>query len=200
MRYNRVKDSDIEVSLIGLGGHEFLPGGTVKAMGEDFHASVTRGAVWDGFGRENRVEILQTAWKLGINLLDVTIDSEKEALARNLASVPPPFTVYVHRTRTSGHRSPCDMMASRRSMAAGRASRWGQAHLAFHGSSAGRRAATSESPPMRPLRELCLLLDFGESGYQYWWCGAAELAGMWVIPSLGWFRIPQVSSIWRGWD
>ncbi len=38
---------------------------------------------------------------LGINFLDVTIDSEKEALGRNLQEVRPPYEIFVQ-TRPAG--------------------------------------------------------------------------------------------------
>ncbi len=101
MRYNRVPGSEIELSEIGLGGHEFLADGRVKAMGEEFHKSVTPGVIWDGFGQERRRKILQVAYEGGINFFDVTMDSEKEALGRNLREMPPPHPVYIQ-TRPEG--------------------------------------------------------------------------------------------------
>ena len=115
MRYNRVGDSDVEVSEIGLGGHEFLGDGRVKAMGEEFHKSVTPGVIWDGFGQENRRTILRLAYEGGINFLDVTMDSEKEALGRNLQDLPPPHSVYIQ-TRPEGmvyNNDPADEDKSR---------------------------------------------------------------------------------------
>ena len=101
MIYSQFRDSEVQLSLIGLGGHEFLPDGRVKAMGEDFHRSVTAGVIWEGFGGDKRRQIIQLAHELGINFFDVTMDSEKEALARNLGELPSPRPSYVQ-TRPEG--------------------------------------------------------------------------------------------------
>jgi aryl-alcohol dehydrogenase-like predicted oxidoreductase len=53
------------------------------------------------FGGPKRITVLKTAYDLGINFFDVTIDSEKEALGRNLRDMPPPYPVYVQ-TRPEG--------------------------------------------------------------------------------------------------
>jgi aryl-alcohol dehydrogenase-like predicted oxidoreductase len=45
--------------------------------------------------------VLRAAYDLGINIFDVTIDSEKEALGRNLAELPPPYPVHIQ-TRPEG--------------------------------------------------------------------------------------------------
>jgi aryl-alcohol dehydrogenase-like predicted oxidoreductase len=70
-------------------------------MGEEFHKSVTPGVIWDGFGQQRRLEILRVAYEGGINFFDVTMDSEKEALGRNLQEMPPPRPVYIQ-TRPEG--------------------------------------------------------------------------------------------------
>jgi aryl-alcohol dehydrogenase-like predicted oxidoreductase len=101
VRYNQVGSSDVRLSVIGLGGHEFLPDGTVKAMGEKFHEAVMAGAIWPGFGQETRRRILQIACEAGVNFFDTTMDSEKEALGRNIQELPPPHPIYVQ-TRPEG--------------------------------------------------------------------------------------------------
>ncbi len=101
MRYNTLGASQVRLSQIGLGGHEFLPDGRVKAMGEDFHEAVKPGAIWEGFGGEQRRRILKLAYGAGINFFDVTMDSEKDAFARNVAEMPPPHPVFVQ-TRPEG--------------------------------------------------------------------------------------------------
>jgi aryl-alcohol dehydrogenase-like predicted oxidoreductase len=101
MHFNEAGNSGVRVSAIGLGGHEFLADGRVKAMGEEFHRAVTPGLIWPGFGGEQRRELLRTAYRAGINLFDLTMDSEKEAFARNLGELPPPHPIYVQ-TRPEG--------------------------------------------------------------------------------------------------
>ena len=61
MRHNTLGASQVRLSVIGLGGHEFLPDGRVKAMGEEFHEAVKPGAIWEGFGGEQRRRILRLA-------------------------------------------------------------------------------------------------------------------------------------------
>lgn len=101
MQYNRLGESDVRLSVIGLGGHEFVDDGRVKAMGEDFYAAVKVGATWEGFGGENRREMLRIAYDAGINFFDLTMDPEKEAFARNLTEVPPPHPIFIQ-TRPEG--------------------------------------------------------------------------------------------------
>lgn len=101
MRYNQFGALEVRLSAIGLGGHEFLPDGRVKAMGEEFHEAVKPGAIWEGFGGEQRRELLKIAYEGGVNFFDLTMDSEKEAFGRNLGELPPPHPVYVQ-TRPEG--------------------------------------------------------------------------------------------------
>jgi aryl-alcohol dehydrogenase-like predicted oxidoreductase len=101
MRYTRFVKAGIEVSRIALGGHEFLANGRSRGFNEDMAKAVTPDYFLPGFGGPKRLEILETAYDLGINVFDVTIDSEKEALGRNLREAPPPYPVYVQ-TRPEG--------------------------------------------------------------------------------------------------
>jgi aryl-alcohol dehydrogenase-like predicted oxidoreductase len=101
MKYNRLGESEVQLSVIGLGGHEFLSDGRVKAMGEDFHRSVTPGVIWEGFGGEQRRRMLQAAYDAGVNFFDLTMDSEKEAFGRNLRELPPPHPIFIQ-TRPEG--------------------------------------------------------------------------------------------------
>ncbi|MFB3879728.1 MAG: aldo/keto reductase [Armatimonadota bacterium] len=91
----------LRLSQLGLGGHEFLPDGRVKAMGEDFYTAVKAGFIWEGFGQQNRRETLNAALQGGVNFLDVTMDCEKEALGRNLRELSPSQPTYVQ-TRPEG--------------------------------------------------------------------------------------------------
>jgi len=101
MDYIKIGDSGIKLSLIGLGGHEFLQDGSSRGFHEDLTRAVTPGQIFTGFGGEKRKHVLRAAFEYGINVLDVTIDSEKEALGRNLQEVVPPHEVYVQ-TRPAG--------------------------------------------------------------------------------------------------
>ncbi len=101
MRYTAFGKTGIEVSQIALGGHEFLANGRSRGFNEDFAKAVTPDYLLPDFGGPKRIDVLKTAYDLGINFFDVTIDSEKEALGRNLKEMPPPYPVYVQ-TRPEG--------------------------------------------------------------------------------------------------
>lgn len=95
MIYREIAGSGVRVSVLGLGGHEYLPDGRLRGFQEDFALALAPGHVFPGFGGDERRRVLRLAWDHGINLFDVTQDSEKEALGRNLREMPPPFEVYV---------------------------------------------------------------------------------------------------------
>lgn len=101
MRYTSFGKTGLELSQIALGGHEFLRSGLSRGFNEDFAKAVTPGFIAPDFGGPKRLGILEAAYDLGINIFDVTIDSEKEALGRNMAQRPPPYPVYVQ-TRPEG--------------------------------------------------------------------------------------------------
>ena len=101
MKYKKLGKTGIDVSMISMGGHEYLPNNLSRGFNEDFEKAITPGYIFPGFGGENRKKILRTAFDLGINFYDVTHDSEKEALGRNLQELKPPFPVYVQ-TRPEG--------------------------------------------------------------------------------------------------
>ncbi|MGC9347600.1 MAG: aldo/keto reductase [Anaerolineae bacterium] len=101
MLYRRIGESDVEVSVLGLGGHEYLPNGRSRGFNEDAKLAVTPGYLFEDFGNQQRKLVLAAAFDHGINVFDATIDSEKEALGRNLEEIPPPYEVYVQ-TRPEG--------------------------------------------------------------------------------------------------
>lgn len=101
MLYRQIGNTDVEVSVFGLGGHEFLANGKSRGFNEDSKLAVTPGYLFDGFGTDRRKSVLAAAFEHGINLLDATIDSEKEALGRNLQEITPPYEVYIQ-TRPEG--------------------------------------------------------------------------------------------------
>lgn len=101
MIYRKLGDTDVEISIIAMGGHEYLPDGRSRGFNENFERAVNPGYIFDGFGSEVRKKVLALAYEGGINFFDVTQDSEKEALGRNLKEMPPPYEVYIQ-TRPEG--------------------------------------------------------------------------------------------------
>ena len=101
MKYRKFGKLGIEISAISMGGHEYLPSGLSRGFNENFELAVRPDYIFDGFGQESRKQVLAAAFDNGINLFDVTMDSEKEALGRNLQDMPPPYPVYVQ-TRPEG--------------------------------------------------------------------------------------------------
>jgi predicted aldo/keto reductase-like oxidoreductase len=81
--------------MIALGGHEYLPGGLSRGFNENFELAIQPGYIFKGFGQDARKQVLRTAFDHGINFFDVTMDSEKEALGRNLKEIKPPYEIYV---------------------------------------------------------------------------------------------------------
>lgn len=101
MEFFELSSRAARLSRVILGGHEYLPDGASRGFNEDFSRAVTPGEIFPGFGGPRRIEVLKCAYDLGINVFDVTIDAEKEALGRNLAEMPPPYEVFIQ-TRPEG--------------------------------------------------------------------------------------------------
>lgn len=101
MRYCPLGSRGDSISIIGLGGHEYLANGRSRGFNEDKLAAVQPGYLGNGYGGEKRRALLKLAFETGINFFDVTIDPEKEALGRNLQEVPPPYPIYIQ-TRPEG--------------------------------------------------------------------------------------------------
>jgi aryl-alcohol dehydrogenase-like predicted oxidoreductase len=101
MIYRRTERVDLELAAIGLGGHEYLPDGRSRGFNEDPKRAILPGTIFRGFGQEKRRRVVASAYGHGINFFDATLDSEKEALGRNLHEMPPPYEVYVQ-TRPEG--------------------------------------------------------------------------------------------------
>lgn len=101
MIYRKIKNSNIEISILALGGHEYLPDGRSRGFNENFDLAIKPGYVFEGFGQERRKKVLSLAFEHGINFFDITQDSEKEALGRNLKEITPPYEIYIQ-TRPEG--------------------------------------------------------------------------------------------------
>lgn len=101
MKYIELGKTGVKASVLGMGGHEYLPNGKSRGFNEDFKKSTTAGQIFEGFGSDQRKKVLQEAYDLGINYFDVTQDSEKEALGRNLKEMKPPYEIFIQ-TRPEG--------------------------------------------------------------------------------------------------
>ncbi|MBM4338752.1 MAG: aldo/keto reductase [Deltaproteobacteria bacterium] len=101
MIYKEIGHTGVKISILSMGGHEYLPDGKSRGFNENFELAVRPGYIFEGFGRGRRTEVLSLAYQNGINFFDVTQDSEKEALGRNLKEFPPPYEIYIQ-TRPEG--------------------------------------------------------------------------------------------------
>jgi len=99
--YRKIDRLGIELSAIGLGGHEYMQDGSSRGFNEDFKSAVKPGYQGQGYGGDKRRALLKVAYESGINFFDVTIDPEKEALGRNLKEMPPPHDIFIQ-TRPEG--------------------------------------------------------------------------------------------------
>jgi aryl-alcohol dehydrogenase-like predicted oxidoreductase len=95
MDFRQIAGTDVRLSRVALGGHEYLPNGNSRGFNEDFAKAITPGHSFPGFGGDKRKVVLKAAYDVGVNFFDVTLDAEKEALGRNLSEMPPPYAVYV---------------------------------------------------------------------------------------------------------
>lgn len=102
MIYRTAPRIGVALSLFSMGGHEYLPDGRSRGFNEDMDkATRTPGYLFAKFGGPLRQETLRIAYETGINFFDVTQDSEKDALRRNLGQTPPPYEIFVQ-TRPEG--------------------------------------------------------------------------------------------------
>ena len=101
MIYKEVGHTGVKISILSMGGHEYLPDGRSRGFNENFELAIRPGHFFEGFGQGRRKEVLSLAYQKGINFFDVTQDSEKEALGRNLKEMPPPYEIYIQ-TRPEG--------------------------------------------------------------------------------------------------
>lgn len=101
MIYKQLGRSQIELSIISMGGHEYLADGRSRGFNEDLELATRPGYLFEGFGQDIRKQVLQIALDHGINFFDVTQDSEKEALGRNLKEITPPYEIFIQ-TRPEG--------------------------------------------------------------------------------------------------
>lgn len=89
MRYRRLGQAPMSVSLLGLGGHEFYPDGRMKGLSDNLMAAARPGYARDDFGGPARASLVRQAVDLGVTLFDATIDPEVEAIGRNLPNRDP---------------------------------------------------------------------------------------------------------------
>jgi len=101
MIYRKMGNNNADISILSMGGHEYLPDGRSRGFNENFDLAIKPGYVFEGFGQERRKKVLSLALDHGINFFDVTQDSEKEALGRNLKEITPPYEIYIQ-TRAEG--------------------------------------------------------------------------------------------------
>lgn len=101
MKYRKFGNTDIELSVIGLGGHEFYPNGKIKGFSDDPKRAVIAGEIFPGFGGDDRKTLVKRALDAGINFFDLTIDSEKEAMGRVLKELAPSQEIFLQ-TRPEG--------------------------------------------------------------------------------------------------
>ena len=101
MIYKKIDNTEVEISIFGMGGHEYLPDGRSRGFNENFNLAVRPGHIFEGFGQDTRKKALSLAFEHGINFFDVTQDSEKEALGRNLKEISPPYDIFIQ-TRPEG--------------------------------------------------------------------------------------------------
>ena len=101
MIYKEVGHTGVKISVLSMGGHEYLPDGRSRGFNENFELAIRPGYFFEGFGQVRRREVLSLVYHHGINFFDVTQDSEKEALGRNLKELPPPYEIHIQ-TRPEG--------------------------------------------------------------------------------------------------
>ena len=101
MQYRKFGKTDVALSIFGMGGHEYLADGRSRGFNENFNLAVTPNHIFEGFGQEVRKQALKIAFDSGVNFFDVTQDSEKEALGRNLKEISAPYEFYIQ-TRPEG--------------------------------------------------------------------------------------------------
>jgi len=101
MIYRQVGDSEVQVSIVGLGGHEYLPNGRSRGFNDAPDRATLRGVVLEGYGLEQRQNLIRYCYQAGINFFDATMDSEKDSVGRNLEQLLPPYEIYVQ-TRPEG--------------------------------------------------------------------------------------------------
>ena len=46
MLYKKLGDTGVELSIIAMGGHEYLPNGKSRGFNEDSRRAVTPGEIW----------------------------------------------------------------------------------------------------------------------------------------------------------
>ena len=95
MIYKKFGKLNVDISIISMGGHEYLSTGASRGFNENFELAIQPNYIFNGFGQDSRKKVLTAAFDNGINFFDVTQDSEKEALGRNLKEIKVPYEIYI---------------------------------------------------------------------------------------------------------
>ena len=69
MRYRELGSTGFKASILGLGGHEFLPDGRSRGFNEDHLRATTPGVLYEGFGAEKRkADVVMLRYFAGLTL------------------------------------------------------------------------------------------------------------------------------------
>jgi len=61
MIYRKMGNTDVRISILSLGGHEYLPNGRSRGFNENLALAVKPGYIFEGFGGGKRKKVLSTA-------------------------------------------------------------------------------------------------------------------------------------------
>jgi len=94
MIYRDYGKTGIQLSLFGLGGHQFNKSG-IKGYNKVFRADFETQFDKNDPDTQNRERIMDRALNLGVNFFDLTVDVEKEAVGYLLKKFKPKNEVYI---------------------------------------------------------------------------------------------------------
>jgi len=101
MIYKEIGNSGVKISVLSMGGHEYCPMEGPGDLAKSLSWLSSPVISLKDLARREGGKVLSIAYQNGINFFDVTQDSEKEALGRNLKEMPPPYEIYIQ-TRPEG--------------------------------------------------------------------------------------------------
>ena len=67
MIYRPIGDSEVQVSIVGLGGHEYLPDGRSRGFNDAPDRATLPGVVLEGYGLAQRQALIRYCYQAGIN-------------------------------------------------------------------------------------------------------------------------------------